>query len=60
MVLDHMGLALAMDMGTTRRDEVFQVWRKELRGLARLDNVLCKIGGVGTAARTYRIGIPEF
>jgi L-fuconolactonase len=49
IVLDHLGLAVAMDLGEDARAEVFRDWRDAIRELARRPNVLCKIGGLGTA-----------
>ena len=48
IVLDHMGLALAMYQDAEGRAEVFRVWRESIRELARRPNVVCKIGGLGT------------
>jgi len=47
-VLNHMGLATAMNMDAQGRAEVFKAWRDALRDLARLPNVVCKVGGLGT------------
>jgi L-fuconolactonase len=49
IVLDHMGLALAMDLDADGRAEVFDAWRKAIHDLARHPNVYCKVGGLGTA-----------
>jgi predicted TIM-barrel fold metal-dependent hydrolase len=49
IVLDHLGLALAMDMDASERDQVFRTWRDAMHDLARHPNVVCKIGGLGTA-----------
>jgi L-fuconolactonase len=49
IILDHLGLAMAMDMDETGRLQVFQEWRKAMFDLARRPNVVCKIGGLGTA-----------
>ena len=49
IVLNHMGLALAMDVNAHERVDVFDSWREGLRALARNPNVVCKIGGLGTA-----------
>jgi predicted TIM-barrel fold metal-dependent hydrolase len=48
-VLSHMGLATAGGVGPDARAEVFTAWRDNLRALARLANVVCKIGGLGTS-----------
>jgi predicted TIM-barrel fold metal-dependent hydrolase len=47
IVLNHLGLAMAMGMPRHARLEVFQQWRDALLELARRPNVLCKIGGLG-------------
>jgi len=49
IVLSHLGLALAMDAGQSERPDIFKTWEIELRKLAKRPNVLCKIGGLGTA-----------
>jgi len=48
-VLSHMGLATAPGTGPQARAEVFDIWRDNLRGLARQPNIVCKIGGLGTS-----------
>jgi L-fuconolactonase len=48
IILNHMGLATAVDMDESGRAEVFRHWRDNLRSLARQPNVTCKIGGLGT------------
>jgi L-fuconolactonase len=48
-VLNHLGLALAMDLDEQERGKVFYTWREAIRDLARHPNVVCKIGGLGTA-----------
>jgi predicted TIM-barrel fold metal-dependent hydrolase len=48
IVLDHLGLATAMDAGPDIRAEVFEIWRRDMRDLARRPNVVCKVGGLGT------------
>ena len=49
IILDHLGLAFAMDADAATRAEVFKDWRTKLRAFARHPNALCKIGGLGTA-----------
>jgi L-fuconolactonase len=49
IVLDHIGLALAAGMDAQGRASVFEAWRRALRELAYNPNVVCKIGGLGTA-----------
>lgn len=48
IVLNHLGLALAMGTDEDGRGDVFVHWRRELRELARRPNVVCKIGGLGS------------
>jgi L-fuconolactonase len=47
IVLNHMGIAMAMDMDAQGRAEVFQSWRDALHAVARRPNVVCKVGGLG-------------
>lgn len=47
IVLNHLGLALGMDMDEHGRAQVFTNWRDLIRELARRPNVFCKIGGLG-------------
>lgn len=47
IVLNHLGLAMAMEMDAAQRKEVFRAWRDALRELARRPNVVCKLGGLG-------------
>lgn len=47
IILNHMGLAMGMDMNEVQRKEVFQTWRQSLKEVARHPNVLCKVGGLG-------------
>jgi predicted TIM-barrel fold metal-dependent hydrolase len=47
VVLNHLGLAMAMDTDYGGREEVFRDWRQALTGLAGHQNVVCKIGGLG-------------
>jgi L-fuconolactonase len=47
IVLDHIGAPLAIGVYEGRRDDVFGVWRENLRRLAECDNVFVKIGGLG-------------
>jgi L-fuconolactonase len=46
IVLNHLGIAMAMDCDDAGRDAVFLEWRKNLRDLARRPNVMCKITGL--------------
>ncbi len=47
IVINHMGLAVALDMAEDGRAAVFQEWRRLLWEIAARPNVLCKIGGLG-------------
>ena len=47
IVLNHMGLAIAMETDERGRAEVLRDWREALRKLAGHDNVVCKVGGLG-------------
>ncbi len=49
IVLVHTGLAMGMHVGVDGRDELFQSWRTNMRELAQRPNVVCKVGGLGTA-----------
>jgi L-fuconolactonase len=46
-VLDHMAVAVGVDMNANEKAEVFARWRSDLRSLAKRQNVVCKIGGLG-------------
>jgi L-fuconolactonase len=46
-VLNHMGIAVGVDMDAAEKAEVFQRWSAGLRDLAKRPNVFCKIGGLG-------------
>jgi L-fuconolactonase len=47
IVLNHSGHAMCLDMDDQSRREVFDVWRHALFDLARRQNVVCKVGGLG-------------
>ena len=47
IVLNHLGQAMSMDMDADGRAGVFAQWRSAVREVARRQNVLCKIGGLG-------------
>jgi predicted TIM-barrel fold metal-dependent hydrolase len=47
IVLNHLGQAMAMGMHAAGRAEVFRQWRDGMHDVARRENVLCKIGGLG-------------
>ena len=46
-VLNHMGIAVGVDMDAAEKAEVFQRWSTGLKALAERPNVYCKIGGLG-------------
>jgi len=48
IVLDHIGGPLGVGPYQSRRDEVFQEWRKGIADLAACENVSLKLGGVGS------------
>jgi predicted TIM-barrel fold metal-dependent hydrolase len=47
LVLNHLGIAMGMDMGAAERADVFASWKHGMRELARRKNVYCKVGGLG-------------
>jgi L-fuconolactonase len=47
IVLNHIGMAMAMDMSESARADVYRDWETGLRDLARRANVQCKLGGLG-------------
>jgi predicted TIM-barrel fold metal-dependent hydrolase len=47
IVLNHMGIALGMDLNDDQRAAVFQQWRLSIGRIAERDNIVCKIGGLG-------------
>lgn len=47
IVLNHMGTALAMDLGPQERIDMLREWGRALYELSRRENVYCKIGGLG-------------
>lgn len=46
-VVNHIGMALRIGKSEAELADVFTVWRKNLQELARRQNVVCKIGGLG-------------
>lgn len=53
-VLNHMGIAIGIDMTDTERDEMFRTWSANLRQLAKRPNVMCKVGGLGMPVWGFR------
>jgi L-fuconolactonase len=47
IILNHMGMAMAIDLDANGRREVFQTWRVALNEIAQLPNLSCKISGLG-------------
>ena len=47
IVLDHIGCPLGIGVYVGKRDEVFKLWQENMRDLARCDNVVVKLGGMG-------------
>lgn len=47
IVLDHLGGILGAGAYQGRRNDLFQVWERAIRNLARCPNVVAKIGGLG-------------
>lgn len=54
-VLNHLGIAVAVDLTTEGRMEIFGDWRKALRKVAELPNVMCKISGMGMPVWGFRL-----
>jgi len=46
-VLNHLGIAIGVDMNADEKAEVFKRWSADLKMLAERPNVVCKIGGLG-------------
>ena len=46
-VLNHLGGPLHIGPYAGRRDERFAEWRAAIRAVAQLQNVVCKLGGIG-------------
>ena len=47
IVMDHCGGPLGLGYYASRRDEVMKQWSHDIRELAKCDNVMIKLGGVG-------------
>ncbi len=47
VIVNHLGLAMAMEMGPEERQAVFREWRAHMASLGRRQNVVCKVGGLG-------------
>lgn len=53
IVLDHVGGPLGIGPYTGKRDEVFAAWRDSIQDLARCQNVVVKLGGLGMAVNGF-------
>jgi predicted TIM-barrel fold metal-dependent hydrolase len=47
IIINHMTVAMGLEMDGTQRQELFKDWRDGLRETAQRPNVFCKIGGLG-------------
>jgi L-fuconolactonase len=47
IILNHMTVAMGLDMNAEAKAALFKDWQASLRDIARRPNVLCKIGGLG-------------
>jgi L-fuconolactonase len=47
IIINHMTVAMGLDMDVAQRHELFLDWRAKLSEIARRQNVACKIGGLG-------------
>lgn len=47
ITLNHIGVALGLEMTAEGRNELFRSWRGALSELARRPNIFCKVGGLG-------------
>ncbi|WLT08171.1 amidohydrolase family protein [Bartonella apihabitans] len=47
IVLNNMGHVMALGLDEKEKKEALQTWRNNLRELAKRQNVVCKIGGLG-------------
>ena len=46
IVLDHFGGPLGIGPYVGRRDEIFEIWKRDIAALARCPNVVAKLGGL--------------
>lgn len=47
LILNHMTVAMGLEMDAAARNDLFKVWRKSLLEIAQRPNMICKIGGLG-------------
>jgi predicted TIM-barrel fold metal-dependent hydrolase len=66
IILDHMGLIMALETDQRERNQLFKQWQSDLTDIAARPNVVCKVGGLGLAYwgfgfedRTDAIGYQE-
>jgi len=59
IILDHTGGPAHIGPYAGRRAEVFAQWKSRMQELARLPNVVVKIGGLGTEATGFNIHLEE-
>jgi predicted TIM-barrel fold metal-dependent hydrolase len=55
LILNHMTVAMGLEMSAAEKADLFRDWRDKLRELARRPNVFCKVGGLGMA--TWGFGL---
>jgi predicted TIM-barrel fold metal-dependent hydrolase len=46
LVLDHFGTPLGVGIYTGKREEIFEVWQRDIAAIARQPNVVAKLGGL--------------
>lgn len=54
-ILNHMGMAIGIDMSADEKAAVFGTWRASLQALSERPNVRCKIGGLGLPMWGFRL-----
>jgi L-fuconolactonase len=47
IILNHLGNPVLMELSKTEYPDVVRQWERDLRDLARRQNVFCKVGGLG-------------
>jgi predicted TIM-barrel fold metal-dependent hydrolase len=47
IVVNHMTVAMGLEMNAQERKALFRKWRENLQDTAQRSNVVCKIGGMG-------------
>jgi L-fuconolactonase len=57
LVLNHMTVAMGLDMNQEQKAELFLEWSEGLRALAQRPNAVCKVGGLGMP--TWGFGFEE-